>query len=183
MDAALLAAVIASAATLVGFLLNQAGQRRERRAKTYADALAALRRWQEVPYAIARRPASDSLTRSALGKEISDAVSGVAYHASLLRLESEPLGESYVLLWRQLRRSRAQNRETAWKLPIIASDAEMAPDLPFVPEDADPEYDLCLLAMRRELTLWGWILRRDTSRQIKVQRISRGHGLPSTPIR
>jgi hypothetical protein len=183
MDATLWAAIVAAGATVGGIGLSRATDRRERRAKIYADALAALRRWSEVPYAILRRPASDAETRAALGKEISDSVSAVAYHVSLLRLESKPLGEAYSLLWRQLRTNRSPDCALAWALPVIASDADMAASPPFQRDDADPEWELCLLAMRRELALWSRMTHRDTMRRVEERIGARGNQLPEIPIR
>lgn len=170
MDSGLVAALIAGVVAVTGYLLSQASQRRERQAKIYADALAALTRWGEVPFAILRRPRSDEEVRAAIGKEISDAMGGVSYHVTLLRLESPPLGEAYRLLWHRLRVTWNQNRDLAWATPVMTTDEEMRKVPSFVREDADEEYALCLLAMRRELKLWGWLLRRDTQRRVDAQR-------------
>ena len=169
MDAAIWAAAIVAAVTLAGYLLNQSWTRRQRRATAYAEALAALRRWQEVPYLVLRRPASDAVTRAELGKEMSQAVSGLAYHVNLLRLDSAVVGEAYELLWRQARRTRSPNLKRAWLTPPIEQDVEMA-EAPFPLPDIDAELDLCLLAMRRELSLMSRFLSRDTRRRLEMQR-------------
>ena len=148
--------------------------RRERRAKVYAEALAAMRRFQEVPYKVWRRPASDAKTRAEIGQEHSDATAGVAYHQVLLRMDSEVVGAAYWDLWSQVRVTRKANRVLAWKSPVITSDEAMAENPPFERDDADVELELCLLAMRREMSLLGPLLRRDTRRRLQYQRAVRG---------
>jgi hypothetical protein len=52
LNTAIWAAVIAALTTLAGYLVSQSWSRRERYAKVYAEALGALRRWEEIPYVI-----------------------------------------------------------------------------------------------------------------------------------
>jgi hypothetical protein len=145
-----------------------------KRARNYADALAALRRWQETPYMVWRRPASDPTTRARIGQELSDSVREVTYHARLLRLESDVVGEAFKQLWDQIRLTRGANRRLAWRSPLITTDEQMADDPPFEIADADPEFELCTLAMRRELSLWSPLLRWDTRRRLRHQDAARG---------
>lgn len=69
-NAAVVAAVIAAGVSVIGFFVNQFSVRRERRSKTFADAMAALTRWSQLPYAVLQRTDSTPQTRKALGQEI-----------------------------------------------------------------------------------------------------------------
>jgi hypothetical protein len=170
-SAALWAAMVAALATLAGYLLAQSRARRERKAAMYAQALAAMQRFQELPYGIWRRPASTPEIRAALGTEISEAISQVAFHQALLRMDSEVVGTAYTDLWSQARRACRANRALAWRSPLIESDEAMADSPPFVGHDeSDPERALCILAMRRELSVAGLLARRRTRRRLDRQR-------------
>jgi hypothetical protein len=129
--AALLTAVIAGLVALVGYLLNQATNRRERKSKVYAEALLALRQYQELPFKIRRRPSSDSTTRAELGREWSDVVSNVVFYLGWLRIESREVGAAYAALFEQTRKYGRMHRTMAWKAKIFESDEEMVDDLPF----------------------------------------------------
>ena len=107
---------------------------------------------------------------------VSATVGEVAYHVALLRLESPVVGAAFSDLWDQVGVTRWANSELAWKSPIVDSDAEMAGAPPFQRDDAAEELGLCLLAMRRELTLIGFLQRRDTRRRIRAQRVARQRG-------
>jgi hypothetical protein len=50
--AAISAGIVAGAGALVGFLGSQLANRRERKSKVYAEALAAIKEYEELPYRI-----------------------------------------------------------------------------------------------------------------------------------
>jgi hypothetical protein len=83
--------------------------------------------------------------------------------AGLAVLEAAvPVGRRGVTARRMLARS-----------PLITTDEQMADDPPFETVDADPEFELCTLAVRRELSLWGPLLRWDTRRRLRSQDAAR----------
>ena len=164
------AATVAGSVTIAGYLLSQSWSRRERKARMYADAIAAMRRFQELPYKILRRAASDSATRATIGQEHSDSISGVAYHQALLRIDSAVVGEADLELFDQVRRAQKINRVIAWRTTVLCSDPEMADNPPFVRSGSDIELSNCILAMRRELRVTGPLHRASTRRRITRQR-------------
>lgn len=85
--AALITGIIAGLVALVGFLLNQLANRRERRSKIYAEALQAVQEYSELPYKIRRRASSDGATRAALGHAISDSQAQLRFYRSLLQID------------------------------------------------------------------------------------------------
>jgi hypothetical protein len=54
----IIAALIAALVAVTGYMLTQAQARRERRAREFADALAAVEEYLEAPYRIRRRQAA-----------------------------------------------------------------------------------------------------------------------------
>ena len=171
---AIWAAAIAAVVSVMGFMLNQSWSRRDRRAKSFADAMAALTRWEQVPFTIWRRPSSSPEVRSILGKEITECYAGVTYHIALLRLESPLVGDAYVLLNNTLQQAKNDNQDRAWGSPLLTSDQDMTTDPPFEFVNAKPERDLCRLAMQRDLALWRRFTRKDTGKRLAELRARSG---------
>lgn len=169
-NAPLFAAAIAALVSLAGYLFAQSRARQDRKAKMYAEAFAAMRRFQELPYGVWRRPASTPDVRASLGQEHSDAVSGVAFHETLLRMDSDVVGAAYWDLWQQIRRTAKRNRALAWQSPVLATDDEMAIDPPFASAGSRPEVEICIAAMRKELSPFGPLTRGRTRRALDEQR-------------
>jgi hypothetical protein len=149
--APLLTGIIASIVALVGFLLNQIANRRERKSKVYAEAITTLKEYTELPYRIRRRAASDGKTRAVLGDEISNVLSRVGLYLCWLQIDSCEVGLAYRYLMDQTKRYGAEYRAMAWAAPIMKSDAEAALMSEYI-VDNDPELENCLKVMRRELS-------------------------------
>jgi len=168
-QAAIWAAAIAAGATVSGYLLNQSRSRRERKATVFAEALTALRRYQDFPYKIWRRPAEDAQTRMLMADEQSEASRQVRFHLVWLQIDSPIVGEAFSALWRISQPARLANLDLAWQSGPITQDAQMAGPLPFQPEAAEPEMDLCITAMRSELSLLAPLHRRRIRRLLSEQ--------------
>jgi hypothetical protein len=164
----LLAAIIAGSVAVVGYLITQSANRRERKSKLYAEALSVVREYQELPYRVRRRPASDSVTRAELGEQISSVMTKLGFYLRWLQIDSHEVGVAYADLVEQVRRFGGPYRSKAWQESLIASDKDM-PEVKY-PYDADAEMRLCLLAMRRELSVFGLLFRRYTRRRLADQR-------------
>jgi hypothetical protein len=145
-QATILAAVIAAVAAIFGYLTTRIADRNERKARTYAEALRALRTYQEFPYIVYRRGGSDAKTRERLGN-----------------LHTPVVGLAFAQLLEQTGAHRNEYRKWAWRQPIMTSDEEAATSPPF-DMDNEPEMELCLGAMKSELSRWprrrGHILKR-----------------------
>src|ERR1019366_1830482 len=94
------------------------------------------------------------------------------YYSPLLRLDSSTVGMAYMNLTHQTWRQCGIYRSAAWKAQIIANDSDV-PKSAYFPYDNHPKYELCLLAMRRELTPWGIYLRHFTIARLSAQRAIR----------
>ncbi|MEU6597262.1 hypothetical protein [Streptomyces flaveolus] len=170
MDAAstatLLAAFTTALVALMGYWINQHAKRREQKSRMYAEALQVIHSYEDLPYLIRCRPASDPETRAALAQQISDVFTKINLHQNLLFMDSYVVGEAYADLFQQTRRHAGPHRLEAWNTPPVATDQEMS-GRAYFPYDNQPEQEICLLAMRRELTAWGWLFRPHTHRQIR----------------
>jgi hypothetical protein len=165
---ALATASIAASVALVGYFITQIANRRERKSKVYAEALAVLREYQELPYRIRRRPSSDGATRAALGDEISNVLGRLGFYRSWLEIDSHIVGDAYRDLLDQVRWFGANYRNDAWREPIISNDEEVA-SLEYESPMAQ-EMQLCLEAMRCELSLWDFRRRRSIRASLEEQR-------------
>jgi hypothetical protein len=92
--AGLSTAIIAGLVALTGYLLNQFANRRERKSKVYAEALEAIREYQELPYKIRRRPDSSGTTRAALGDKTGEVVSRLWFYRAWLQTDSAEPGST-----------------------------------------------------------------------------------------
>lgn len=166
---ALLAAIIAGSVALFGYSLAQISNQRDRKRKFYAEALSAVREYEELPYRIRRRLSSDDITRAALGERISDAYTKLRFYLAWLEIDSVVVGTAYADLVNRTRRIGGHARKKAWQKPIITRDEEMA-----FPEeyhfDNKEEWKLCVSAMRRELSLWSFASHGGTLRALAAQR-------------
>ena len=100
----LLVAAIAGLVALTGYFLTQFANRRERKGKSYAEALAAVRQYQELPYLIRRRSESTSATRTALAQQISDVMAKLGFYQAWLQMDSDTTSTAYNDLIAQTRK-------------------------------------------------------------------------------
>jgi hypothetical protein len=116
-------AIIAGLVALTGYLLNQFANRRERTSKVYAEALEAIREYQELPYKIRRRPDSNGTTRAALGDKTGEVVSRLWFDRAWLQTDSE-VGAAYRDLMAQTKQDGGIYRATAWSEPVPIKDED-----------------------------------------------------------
>jgi hypothetical protein len=123
--APVLSAVIAGLVALAGYLVTQSANRRDRKGKVYAEALAAVREYQELPYRVRRRAASDAATRAALAERISDVMAKPGFYKAWLQIDSPLTRSAYGDLVSRTRRQGRQHLSDAWRGNVLEKDAEM----------------------------------------------------------
>jgi hypothetical protein len=183
-QAAISGATVAALATVFGYLFNQARARRERKAKAFAKAMAAMRRFYDFPHKVWRRSVSDAATRDRLSEERSRGSRAVRFHLIWLKIESPVVGEAYEQLWTVVHRARLHNANLAWASPPRATDRDLVGEPPcFVRKAGTEETDLCILAMRNELSWWPGLRRPRIRRALETQKRQRVHasGMTTTP--
>jgi hypothetical protein len=144
------AAAIAALAAVAGYLSTQRWKRRDDKARLYADALQAVRRYEELPFRIARRADSTPATRERIAGIVSDSFIELGHYRALLLLHSREVGDAYSLLLNRTHRDCRPHRQEAWGMQPPESDsaAHMGGKFLF---DNKPELALCVVAMRRSL--------------------------------
>jgi hypothetical protein len=162
---ALLVGIITALIALIGYWNTHYLQRRDRRALMYAEAVAAMRTYEQAPYLVRRRADSSGATRAAIAAQLIDANTRVSYNEKLLLMDSMPVGTAFGLLLEVTRAQLSRYRDEAWRTAVMAHDEEVPQSTLQYSYDNEAEWGLCIVAMQRELKLWGWAGRRDTLRE------------------
>ncbi|GAA2483766.1 hypothetical protein GCM10010276_21690 [Streptomyces longisporus] len=131
-----------------------------------------MREYEQTPYLIQRREGPDAATRARISERLSADAARRRYHETVLSLDSPVVAESYKHLLNRTRRQVGPYRSDAWKSPVIASDEEVAGS-PTYAYDNEAEWELCLMAMRRELSAFASLRRRATRRRLASLMASR----------
>lgn len=164
--------VVTAGVALIGYWLNLHIKRREIKIQTYATALQAIHDYEELPYAIRRRRSSEAEVRATLAEKISEVIAKLNYHQTLLNMHSPVVAEAYSDLFARTRQLGGPYRGAAWRTNPISADEDV-PRAAYYPYDNEPELKMCLLAMRRELTPLGYLLRGHTRRLLRALREQR----------
>lgn len=158
---ALTGIVVAALVALAGYLLTQAWNRRERWARSFSEALAAVEDFLELPYRVRRRPAQDDGScRFAITSHISDVQARLRFHSTWLRLQSPSVASAYEALVRAARQEAAPQRNDAWRLPPLHADSEVPLLVTYEHPRTDAARLACVDAMRDELRLRSGVRRR-----------------------
>jgi hypothetical protein len=144
---ALFGAVVSAS---LAYTLNQLAARRDRRGKAFAEALAAVEDFAEMPYRVRRRRDSPD-TRHDLGDELSRIQSRLAYHQALIQVEAPAVAAVYAALVRAAKVEAGGQIKEAWQQPAPASDAEMNIAVRYSRDEIDTARSTCVHAMRSAL--------------------------------
>jgi hypothetical protein len=162
---ALIVGLSTAAIALLGYWNTQYLQRRDRRGTMYAEAMAVMRAYEHSPYLIRRRADSAGATRASIAARITEINVRVDHEEQLLLMDSRAVGAVYCLLSEKTRLQVRRYRDKAWQTPVICRDDQMPESTRQYTYNNKAEWDLCILAMGRELQLIGWLLRKDTLRR------------------
>ena len=149
----IIAALIAALVVVTGYMLTQAQARRERRAKEFADALAAVEEYLEAPYRIRRRPAATPEAREALTSALSDLQARIAFHRAWLQVEAPAVGHAYEALVSAARSEAGAQMAEAWNAAPLTSDTDMNLKVAYPHPNSDAERAKVIAAMRQHLRL------------------------------
>lgn len=123
--AAFVTSVLALAGVLATVAANQYLVRQDRLRKDFAEALAAVERYAELPYKVRRRQASDSETRERLSEAIHQVQQDLLFHRSWERVQDARVADAYDALVGAAKREAGQAMTQAWRTAPIASDESM----------------------------------------------------------
>jgi hypothetical protein len=149
--AALIVPCIALFGAYLTYALNQRAVRRERRAKTFAEALTAVEEYLEMPYRIRRRPKSSSAVRQQLTDEVSGLLAQMAFHQAWLQIEASAVAGPYATLVPTARAEAGAQMSLAWHQPPITTDSGMNLGVPYPRDRSNAARAICIEVMRRHL--------------------------------
>lgn len=152
------AALLAGAVAIVGALvsvaltygLNQRTARHERQTKLFAEALATIEDYAELPYRIRRRPRTPD-ARHELTEQISQIQSQIAFHQAWLSLEAPDVARSYGNLVRAAKTQAGSQMAQAWLKPAITKDAQVNLGVAYPRDEINAAGAQCVEAMRQAL--------------------------------
>lgn len=150
----IIAALIAALVVVAGYVLTQAQARRERRAKEFAGALAAIEEYLEAPYKIRRRQAATPESRETLATTLSDLQARIALYRAWLHVEAPAVGQAYDVLVSIARSEAGTQMTEAWNATPLASDADMNLKVAYPHPNSDAERAKVIAVMRHHLKLW-----------------------------
>ena len=153
--------LIAIAPSLLAFLdrllerwMSGRTARADRRRNRFAEALAAVVLYAELPFVIRRRRAgSPEDERIRISTEARHVQERIAFHAAWLHAESPAVAASYNELVDKARCVVGDQMRRAWKMDPVASDAEMNIDDVDL-SAVDPLKEAYLEAVRKHLSGW-----------------------------
>lgn len=148
---ALIVPFIAMLGGILIWALNHRAARRERRARAFADALAAIEDYAEMPYRIRRRVDAPE-ARQELANQISTIQAHLAFHQAWLQLEAPAAAPSYDKLIRVAKAQAGTQMSEAWRQQPITTDSQMNLSNAYPRDQIDEARAHCLSAMRSPLT-------------------------------
>ncbi|WP_328493432.1 hypothetical protein OHS59_12210 [Streptomyces sp. NBC_00414] len=149
--AALIVPFIALFGAFLSYALSQRAVRKERRAKSFAEALTAVEEYLEMPYRIRRRPESTSAIRQQLTDEVSSLLARMAFHQAWLQIEASAVAAPYATLVATARAEAGAQMSLAWLQPPITTDDGMNLGTPYPRDRSTSARASCIEVMRRQL--------------------------------
>lgn len=147
----LIVAVIAAAAAVTGYLINGALARIAARREAYAEALAEVQRYNQLPYRFRRRGDDSPETIERLATLLGDTQARLAYHRRRIELEDADVAKAFNAYVDKLRESNGLHRRDALNSPAAVAPVDIEFDgYPFAARD---ERRQCVRAMRENLSL------------------------------
>jgi hypothetical protein len=174
---AVIAIIGAVLTALLTYGLNRRAARRERRARTFGEALSVVEDYAEMPYRIRRRPGTAE-GRNQLTEEVSRIYSRLAFHQALLDIEAPAVADAYRLLANEAKAEVGEQMKTAWQKPLRTTDAEMNLEKHYDRKRVDPARDHCVAIMRAALGQGGFPIppkRRPPENPKAPERLDPGH--------
>jgi hypothetical protein len=109
------AAVLGALVVVIGYLVQQAAARHERRAAIYSEAIRAVEDYLEAPFIVLRRERNNAAIRE-ITTRISDIQSRIAYYEAMLRVYApEDVALIYMRFVAAARREAGTAMTDAWK--------------------------------------------------------------------
>lgn len=159
--ATLLAAVIAVLGVVFGFAFTSAQNRRERRARDYADAIGAVSDYLEGPYRVARCH-NRAEERYAISADISVVQGRIDATAALLRLHApRRVADAYDAYVATARQEAGRQMADEWRKRPARRHRDMNMDQPFDRSASKASKATLIATMERDMgkrwwNFWRW---------------------------
>ena len=124
-DSTVIAAVLSGLVALLVLAGNQYQARKDRLRKDFAEALAAVERYAELPYRILRRQDSTAETRGRIAELVHEVQQDILFHKSWIRIQSPEVAKVYEELLRAMREEAGVAMSQAWNTAPITRDNDM----------------------------------------------------------
>jgi hypothetical protein len=124
-DGTLIGAVVTGFVALVVFAGTQYRARKDRLRKDFAESLAAVERYAELPYRILRRQDSAPEVRGRIAELVHEVQQDILFYKSWVRIQSPEVAEVYDALLRAMREEAGVAMTQAWNTATIARDEDM----------------------------------------------------------
>ena len=164
-DSTVIAAVITGFVALLVLAGNQYQGRKDRLRKDFAEALAAVERYAELPYRILRRQDSTPEVRGRITELIHEVQQDILFHESWVRIQSSDVADTYDALLRVMRVEAGTAMTQAWNMAPITKDEDM-------PLGSGFTFPLMAEQRRKYVKAVGWHL------QPAILRWAREHLIP-----
>lgn len=146
-----IAAVITGLVALVVLAVNQYQTRQDGRRKDFAEALAAVERYAELPYRIRRRQGSTPEVRERMAEFIHEVQQDLLFHRSWMRIQAPRVAEVYDSLLRVTRKEAGYAITQSWNTTPICRDEDMPLGVGFSFPGMEEERDKFVQAVSYEL--------------------------------
>ena len=124
-SAPVIAAVITGLVALMVLAVNQYQARQDARRKDFAEALAAVERYAELPYRVVRRQDSTPEVRGRIAEFIHEVQQDLLFHRSWMRIQAPRVADVYDSLLQTTREEAGSAMTDAWKATPISKDEDM----------------------------------------------------------
>lgn len=151
--AAVVPFITVSGSILVAALVNRFNTRKARlddKAKSFAEALATIEEYAEMPYRIRRRPDTKD-ARHEISAEFGKVKSRIQFHLAWLQIQAPDVHEAYKLLDEAARDQAGRQASAAWLQPPLTTDEQMNLGVAYPRDEIDRARNRCLAAMLRSL--------------------------------
>lgn len=151
----IIVAAIAAAAALIGYFVNSSISRRSELIRHYADALAEVEKYRQLPLTFHRFHDSTRETRKELARTMGENQTALAFYRRSLQLSSPAVGMAYARLVDKIREKNSTFRREALSSPPTSNDIDIEVGRPYN-HDVKDELDECVNLMRRNLRFLKW---------------------------
>jgi hypothetical protein len=121
----IIAAIVTGLVALVALAVTQYQARQDARRKDFAEALAAVERYAELPYRIRRRQGSTPEVRGRMAEFIHEVQQDLLFHKSWMRIQAPRVADVYDFLLRATREEAGSAMTEAWNTAPISRDEDM----------------------------------------------------------